>query len=274
MHLLIILNIEEQTFDPQIEEYTYYQEADEESLYFYKQYFFDYINSEIIHNSILCVLNSLRKQISDIIINQIKLIPTSKEMIRYLIAKSKANKLQLEDSLTCCYFIKGNRKSRRKNKTLKHSHHLSEKSYEIYHEVYSFIIKMLQKYSIKTIEKSIILNTFLEEKLLKEKIVKIFISGIYDNLFKENIEKYLSSFLIDKIMLKQKKKMEIQEKKLKEMEVIKIENECIICMDKQRNILFLPCNHLICCDKCSDKFIYKNECPGCKRKIENKINIY
>lgn len=269
--MLILLCIEEQTYNSELNDYLYYLENDDNSLSCFKQLFFEYINSEIIHNSLLCVLNSLRKQISDIVIHQIKSIPTSKEMIRYLIAKAKANKLQLDEQVSCCVFSKGG--SKRKHKTLKNMHHMEVKSNEIHNEVYSFIVKMLQEYSIKSIEKTINLNLSLEKKILKEGILNMFTSGKYDDILKDNCERHLSYFLIDKILIKKQEKIEMQENRLKELELIKIENECIICMDKQRNILFLPCNHLICCEQCSIEAIYKDQCPSCKQNIEDRINI-
>jgi hypothetical protein len=40
---------------------------------------------------------------------------------------------------------------------------------------------------------------------------------------------------------------------------------CPICMEKQRNIIFLPCKHLFC-DSCT-KIIKKGDCPICRRTI-------
>lgn len=46
---------------------------------------------------------------------------------------------------------------------------------------------------------------------------------------------------------------------------------CIICMELQRDILYLPCNHLACCSKCSESL--KN-CPVCRKIITNKIKVF
>jgi len=44
---------------------------------------------------------------------------------------------------------------------------------------------------------------------------------------------------------------------------------CVICMDNSRNILLLPCNHLVLCNVCADKC---TKCPVC-RAIIGKKNI-
>lgn len=48
-------------------------------------------------------------------------------------------------------------------------------------------------------------------------------------------------------------------------------NECSICMENQRQIIFHPCNHFVSCEKCSIKF---NSCPFCKQVIISKNKIF
>ena len=48
-------------------------------------------------------------------------------------------------------------------------------------------------------------------------------------------------------------------------------NICLVCYDNKRNILFSPCNHLCCCNICSNNF---TTCPYCRIVIENKTTIY
>lgn len=48
---------------------------------------------------------------------------------------------------------------------------------------------------------------------------------------------------------------------------------CIICFDKKRKVLFLPCEHMISCVGCAiSVFSNENECPQC-REIVNKIHV-
>ena len=46
---------------------------------------------------------------------------------------------------------------------------------------------------------------------------------------------------------------------------------CVVCMNNIIEILFSPCNHLICCKKCSKKL---NTCCLCKSIIINRVKIY
>ena len=45
------------------------------------------------------------------------------------------------------------------------------------------------------------------------------------------------------------------------------EEQCIMCYDNKKNLLFTPCNHHITCSECYVKFQKKEECPVCKQKI-------
>ncbi|XP_025405953.1 E3 ubiquitin-protein ligase LRSAM1-like isoform X2 [Sipha flava] len=48
------------------------------------------------------------------------------------------------------------------------------------------------------------------------------------------------------------------------------ELECIVCMEKQFDVLFIPCGHLCCCWKCSEKLTL---CPMCRTLISKKVDI-
>lgn len=48
-------------------------------------------------------------------------------------------------------------------------------------------------------------------------------------------------------------------------------NLCRICLDKERNILFKPCHHILTCADCSRTV---RECPLCRKKIEKRVRIY
>ena len=45
------------------------------------------------------------------------------------------------------------------------------------------------------------------------------------------------------------------------------EEQCIMCYDNMKNLLFLPCNHHITCSNCYIQFQKKEECPVCKQNI-------
>lgn len=46
--------------------------------------------------------------------------------------------------------------------------------------------------------------------------------------------------------------------------------DCIICMDVDKNIIFYPCKHFYCCNKCSREL---KLCPICRSEIKLKIIV-
>ena len=44
--------------------------------------------------------------------------------------------------------------------------------------------------------------------------------------------------------------------------------ECVVCMDRPRAVLFLPCNHLVVCASCAT-----DECPYCSGAVESQITV-
>jgi len=46
---------------------------------------------------------------------------------------------------------------------------------------------------------------------------------------------------------------------------------CCICFQKKKNILFSPCNHVVCCKECSMRV---DKCPCCKADIKYTTKIF
>lgn len=46
---------------------------------------------------------------------------------------------------------------------------------------------------------------------------------------------------------------------------------CKVCMDREMNIVFQPCGHLMACRKCVENL---QECPLCRRAIFSKISTF
>ena len=63
------------------------------------------------------------------------------------------------------------------------------------------------------------------------------------------------------------------EKCKKENTLLKNRTQCIICKSNDRNILFTPCNHCVCCSECSNS-LYTNICPTCRGDINEKLVIF
>lgn len=46
-------------------------------------------------------------------------------------------------------------------------------------------------------------------------------------------------------------------------------DECCICFDNKKDIVFTPCGHFYCCSHCSKAV---SSCPICRCKIDSRIN--
>jgi hypothetical protein len=46
---------------------------------------------------------------------------------------------------------------------------------------------------------------------------------------------------------------------------------CVVCLDKPKCMLFLPCKHLAVCQDCAGRV---RDCPVCRTRVQNTIHIY
>ena len=67
-------------------------------------------------------------------------------------------------------------------------------------------------------------------------------------------------------------KEEVQQLKF-EVEQLIDARTCVICMDKEILYLFMPCKHLVSCEKCALKPSIK-ECPVCRKTIQKRLKTY
>lgn len=52
-------------------------------------------------------------------------------------------------------------------------------------------------------------------------------------------------------------------------------NFCVICQDKMKTVVLLPCRHLCLCQECYKQLRrYKRECPMCREPYEYSIQVY
>ena len=65
---------------------------------------------------------------------------------------------------------------------------------------------------------------------------------------------------------------EVQQLKL-EVEQLIDARTCVICMDKEILYLFMPCKHLVSCEKCALNPAVK-ECPVCRKTIQKRLKTY
>uniref|UniRef100_A0A8C2JS08 E3 ubiquitin-protein ligase XIAP n=1 Tax=Cyprinus carpio TaxID=7962 RepID=A0A8C2JS08_CYPCA len=62
-----------------------------------------------------------------------------------------------------------------------------------------------------------------------------------------------------------------EEDPMTKLEKLQREKLCKVCMDSDINIVFIPCGHLVACQKCSEPL---NKCPVCCTAITQKIKTY
>ncbi|XP_041753482.1 E3 ubiquitin-protein ligase LRSAM1 [Coregonus clupeaformis] len=48
-------------------------------------------------------------------------------------------------------------------------------------------------------------------------------------------------------------------------------SECVVCMETESQVIFLPCGHVCCCQMCSDAL---QTCPLCRSNIAQHIRLY
>ncbi|KAM9821100.1 E3 ubiquitin-protein ligase LRSAM1 [Neosynchiropus ocellatus] len=48
-------------------------------------------------------------------------------------------------------------------------------------------------------------------------------------------------------------------------------SECVVCMEKASQVIFLPCGHVCCCQVCSDAL---ENCPLCRSCISQRVRLY
>lgn len=48
---------------------------------------------------------------------------------------------------------------------------------------------------------------------------------------------------------------------------------CQVCLASRRNVLFMPCRHVLVCNTCAIQLSEKAKCPFCSQVIETMINL-
>uniref|UniRef100_UPI00358FE397 E3 ubiquitin-protein ligase LRSAM1 isoform X2 n=1 Tax=Myxine glutinosa TaxID=7769 RepID=UPI00358FE397 len=48
-------------------------------------------------------------------------------------------------------------------------------------------------------------------------------------------------------------------------------SECVVCMDRETELVFLPCGHVCCCMQCAGSL---RSCPLCRREVQSTIRLY
>lgn len=65
-----------------------------------------------------------------------------------------------------------------------------------------------------------------------------------------------------------KQKYEIKQK----INIVHVQKKCSVCLEEERNIVFVPCGHMCCCDYCAKRC--GNICPVCRQPVALIQKIY
>ena len=259
---------QQKKLDNSYEDYWLNAIVDEDSFQKFKNLVLEYISKRLYDKTNKLYIN-LRKQMSDTIARNINHVHLYYELIKktenQYLEKINKEKGCFED-LFGCFF-----KKKKKNK-LNRNYDLRNDSLKITLGLAGLIDEIKNNFDEKAIDNLCPIPLEESKKFCDEK-AKIFLEkkGMEERL-REEVEYYSKYFKIDSIIEKQESTLKSQEEKKKKINEIREDNVCIICMELQRNIMFTPCFHLSCCEKCAVDVV-KDECPECKKKIEDKIDV-
>ena len=254
--------------DNSYEDYWLYEIVDDDSFNKFKQLFIEYISKRLYDKTCKLYIN-LRKQLSEIISRDLNHIHLYFDLIKKIEKNHSNNQIKEKscfESLCKCFI-----KEKKRNKLLR-NYNLQSNSIKITNDMTYLIDEIKNNFDEKAIEGICPTPTEEAKAFCDDKAKKFLDKPAIEERLREEVEYYSKYFKIENIIEKQKNTLKTQEEKKKKINEIRELNVCIICMEFQRNIMFSPCNHLICCEKCSIENV-KDECPECKKKIEDKIDI-
>ena len=214
-------------------------------------------------------LINLRKQISETIAKNINHIHLHYELIKKIENQYLAQKIKEKgciESLCSCFY-----KKKKKNK-LTRNYDMKGDALKVTLGLAGLVDELRNNFDEKSIENICPVPMEESKKFCDEKAQKFLEKKGLEERLREEVEFYSKFFKIESIIEKQKNTLMFQEEKKKKINEIRELNVCIICMEFQRNIMFTPCYHLSCCEKCATEVV-KDECPECKKKIEDKIDV-
>ena len=59
--------------------------------------------------------------------------------------------------------------------------------------------------------------------------------------------------------------------RLEEQQELKL---CVVCQDRHKSVLLLPCRHLCVCAECADSRMLQQRCPMCRTRIQRRISVF
>ena len=60
-----------------------------------------------------------------------------------------------------------------------------------------------------------------------------------------------------------------------EVNLFKGQRMCVICQEREKTVLLMPCRHLCLCNACGSVENHRiKNCPLCRREIVSKLDVY
>ena len=254
--------------DNSFEDYWLNAIVDEDSFQKFKNMVLEYISKRLYDKTNRLYIN-LRKQISDTISRDLNHIHLYYDLIKKIDNQYIA---EINKEKGCCEQIFNCFTKKKKKNKLSRNYDLRNDSLKITMGLAGLIDELKNNFNEKALE-TLCPTPMEESKKFCDEKAKIFLEkkGIEERL-REEVEFYSKYFKIESIIEKQNNTLKSQEEKKKKINEIRELNVCIICMEFQRNIMFTPCFHLSCCEKCATEVV-KDVCPECKKKIDDKIDV-
>jgi hypothetical protein len=58
---------------------------------------------------------------------------------------------------------------------------------------------------------------------------------------------------------------------------VQTQQKCIVCMDRLRDVLLLPCKHLVLCSGCAEQMEGRgalDSCPYCRQACSKRVRVH
>lgn len=261
-------NNQQKKLDNSYEDYWFYEIVDDDSFSKFKQYVQEYISKRLFDKTNKLYSN-LRKQLSDTIAHDLNNVHSYYDIISRIINKHCNKQIKekscFESMCSCC------KKPKKKNKLMRF-YNMQSNAVKLTNDISDITHNIKTSFDEKEIEKIFPTPTEETKNFCDEKAKKFLDKKNIDERLREEVEFYSKYFKIENIIEKQKNTIKTQEEKKNQIKETRELNVCIICLEFQRNIMFKPCHHLICCQKCANDN-EKNTCPLCGKIIKDKIDI-
>ena len=261
-------NNQQKKLENSYEDYWFYEIVDDDSYLKFREYVQEYISKRLFDKTNKLYIN-LRKQLSDTIAHDLNNIHSYNDTISKIANKHRNKKIKekgcFESLCSCC------KKPKKKNKLMRY-YNMQNDAIKITNDISDIAQNIKSSFDEKFIEKICPTPTDDTKNFCDEKAKKYLDKKNIDERLREEVEFYSKYFKIENIIEEQKNKLKDLEDKKNQIDETKELNVCIICMEFQRNIMFKPCHHLICCQKCANDSD-KNTCPLCGKEIIDKIDI-